>query len=110
MGRGLSFRRHQIKRIKEKVKHITRQVWGMYQYSFKKRDDNSPLPPIQPGQEDPKYIGRDASTHCNPCSCHKCGNPRRYRKSDDALTKQEIISKISEGEQKQELNNKKQTK
>lgn len=29
---------------------------------------------------DPSYLQHMVSTHCRPCSCPMCGNPRRYFK------------------------------
>lgn len=28
-------------------------------------------------EPDDRFIGKLASTHCKPCSCYMCGNPRK---------------------------------
>ena len=99
--RDRSFRRHHLKRIKNKVKFITRQVWGRFSNIFVR--SSSPLPPVTHGDEDPRIIGIGASTHCRACSCPGCGNPRKHFGN---LTKQEKLSELSELEQMRELENK----
>jgi hypothetical protein len=37
-----------------------------------------------------------------PCSCHICGNPRRYSKGKEALTRSEVKADISYREQLEE--------
>jgi len=41
---------------------------------------------------DPIQVGRMASCHCKPCSCHMCGNPRKHF---GAVTMRERKSKES---------------
>ncbi len=102
MRRDRSFRRHQLKRIKDKVRFIRRQIWDFFRWD--KREDGTPAPPVPPGQEDPAVIGIEASVHCKGCSCIGCGNPRRHF---GELTKQEKIAEVSEAEQIQEVDDEK---
>lgn len=103
MGRDRAFRRHHLRRIKEKARFIKRQIWGMFQNIFVRYAEEPP-PPIPPGEEDPRVIGLGASTHCKPCSCAGCGNPRRHWSGDyGGLTRQERLAKLSEREQLEEL-------
>jgi hypothetical protein len=64
-----------------------------------------PEPPISPGQEDPRVVGIDASTHCVPCSCDSCCNPRhsKWSKNWEKLTRQEKDAILKEREQLAEL-------
>ena len=104
--RDRAFRRHHLKRIKEKVRFITRYIkgrwekWGIgYPWSA------MPKPPVEPGKEDPRVIGIQASTHGVPCSCDACCNPRRSKhvRGKDRLTKQEKVAIKREQEQLEEL-------
>lgn len=63
-------RRHHSDRIKK----VRRLYWGM-----KIGEESAP---------DERRLGIVASTAAL-CSCHMCGNPRRYWKTKDALTVQE---------------------
>lgn len=36
-----------------------------------------------------EWIGKMSHTHCVPCSCIMCGNPRRHEKGKSKLTIQE---------------------
>jgi hypothetical protein len=102
--RSRSFRRHQLKRVKEKARFIKRQVWGMFTNIFVRSP--SPLSPVAPGEEDPRIVGLGASTHCKPCSCPGCGNPRRHFGGNNGMTRQEKLSELFEAEQMQELEDK----
>ncbi len=63
-----AIRRHHSKRVKAKVKkHFS--SWSQ--------------------SEDEKWVGKAASVHGAFCSCHMCGNPRKFYKGKDALTMQE---------------------
>lgn len=89
MVRGRSYRRKQLVKIKNKVKFVIEKIrrYGEKRFYIPLGD---------------REIGKEASTHCKSCSCPMCGNPRKYFKKNDALTKQEKIADISEKEQKEE--------
>ena len=55
------FRRHQDWKAKESAKFVMRHIWDYDDKNFTLRN-----------------IGRLASTHCKPCSCPMCGNPRKH--------------------------------
>jgi hypothetical protein len=65
-----ALRRHHSDRLKK----ARRSCWGMGIW-----EENAP---------DSRRLGIVAST-ATLCSCHMCGNPRRYWKTKDALTVQE---------------------
>ena len=60
MERTKAFRRSCEKKAKNKAKKSLMAKWPMDE----KTDD--------------RRIGRLASTHCKPCSCEMCGNPRKW--------------------------------
>jgi hypothetical protein len=57
--KDIRYRRHQDIRAKRKARFVMKYLW----------DDTTITP---------KRIGVNASTHCKPCSCYMCGNPRKY--------------------------------
>ena len=57
--RGRAERRQQELRAKDKARRFMRQVWRE--------------------EPNPRWVGRLASTHCVPCSCIFCRNPREDR-------------------------------
>jgi len=101
--RDRAYRRHHLRRIKEKVRFIGRYVWK--KWGTLVRWKGEPEPPIPPGEEDPRIIGIEASTHLVPCSCDSCRNPRRsnYISGKDRLTRQEKVAVLKEQEQIAEL-------
>ena len=58
--RTKAFRRNCDKKAKAKARNSLMAKWPM------------------DGKTDDKRIGRLASTHCKPCSCEMCGNPRKF--------------------------------
>ena len=52
------------------------------------------------GRIEPRGIGRMASTHNVPCSCSRCGNPRRIF---GTKTRQEVKEDLLEKEELDEL-------
>lgn len=87
MDRGRSFRRHCSRKAKERVRFIGRHAWGKFSNTVN-------------GDEDPRIIGIDASTHCCSCSCWVCGNPRRHTNcKKDMLTNSEKRADVSMYEQ-----------
>jgi len=93
-----SIRRHHAKRIKEKFRRVVRKIWNLgWNYN---KNNELPKSPVPPKQEDPKMVGKAASTHCAECSCPGCGNPRRHF---GEITIQEKIAEINEKEQLEDV-------
>ena len=59
--KDIRFRRHQDWKAKEKAKFVMKHIWETDEEWFT-----------------PTAIGLNASTHCKPCSCMACGNPRKW--------------------------------
>jgi hypothetical protein len=70
MKRNRAYIRAQKRRAKDRAYHIVKDVWNEKDMLVNK-----------------DWINHMASTHCVPCSCSMCGNPRRYF---GAITIQEI--------------------
>ena len=79
MARERAFRRYQMLLAKQRARYIMRAFWGIEEPT-------------------PTRVGSIASVHGRPCSCWMCQNPRRH----GDLTRQEIISAVSEKEQCEE--------
>lgn len=93
MSRDRSTRRRFLNRAKERARFIGRYIWRKFSFS-------SVESPIPPGEEDPRIIGVDASTHCKKCSSPRCcGNPRRLGE----ITNKERLAELSEQEQLNEF-------
>jgi hypothetical protein len=60
--RDRGYRHEQLKRVKRKI----RKIWWVGKSGER--------------LVTPRYIGHMASTHGKPCSCHMCGNPRKFAK------------------------------
>lgn len=64
MSRSRAFRRHQYQKAKRRAKNVIRAWRGE--------------PKLQ--EFDERELGMVASCHGAVCSCHMCGNPRKYYK------------------------------
>jgi hypothetical protein len=62
MSRGRAWRRHHARRMKKRAARLLIKIWCA---------DGEWAPTTT-------AIGIWASTHCRPCSCTSCGNPRKY--------------------------------
>lgn len=78
--RNLGYRRNQVRRAKAKARAVARR-WVDASYA-----------------DDPRAIGKLASTHCRPCSCEMCGSERSYA---GIVTIQEARAAVSAREQMQ---------
>ena len=62
MIRGIAYRRHQEEKKKKQARWVMKYMWMI------------------PEEEiTPVSVGINASTHCKPCSCMHCMNPRRNK-------------------------------
>lgn len=59
--RDKAYRRWREQISKQHVRHVVERVWL----------DTA-------GYLNPRTIGKMAHSHCVPCSCYMCGNPRRH--------------------------------
>lgn len=81
MSRGRAYRRHQLRVVKRRTYHIVRRWYFGW------------------SDPDPVAVGKNASTHCKPCSATWCcGNPRPWY----GQTRKEELSALSEREQRRE--------
>lgn len=74
--RDRAYRRSMEQRQKRRVKKYIKETWGEGNKMY----------------EDPKRVGKQSHVH-GICSCHMCGNPRKYF---NQKTKQEVIADISD--------------
>lgn len=84
--RSKAYRRHKSEIIKKKwKKRLFDKIQSFGSDATESKDE------ILKRADDPREIGLMASTHGSLCSCHMCGNPRKYfnektmqeKKSDD---------------------------
>ena len=78
-------RRQAEQRVKAKVKRIVRETWY---HNPQARADSSLA-------ENERFVGKMAATR-HSCSCRCCGNPRKYFKGDEKLTRQEVREREKE--------------
>ena len=75
MSRSIAFRRHQQAKAKTRARNLWVRIRQIQEYvggNWRVRMGEQPCEPTAVG------LGIMASTHCKPCSCYCCGNPRRH--------------------------------
>ena len=61
MHRTVSFRRWQEEKSKVRARKVMRLLWQIPEEFIT-----------------PEAVGINAHSHCKPCSCYMCGNPRKH--------------------------------
>jgi len=93
MDRSRAFRRHQLLRSKAKAARLARW-WLRFgaEHGGMVRLGTKWVPREEWIQG---WIVRMASTHCKPCSCVGCGNPRKHF---GRLTRKELMATLAQTE------------
>ena len=78
-------RRQADKRIKSRTKRRLKRSWMSPEAA-----------------RDPRVIGKRAAVHDVGCSCAMCGNPRKFTKGDDKITRQELKANRTEKEERED--------
>ena len=86
--RTRDYRRYRLSLIKRDAKKLARR-WGFFNEYGESSD----------WVNWPSWIGNMISTHCKPCSCTSCGNPRRTGAWGTGLTMQEQRALLDESDQ-----------
>lgn len=76
MSRSRSFRRAQLAKAKQRARNLYVRVWQVKsRVKLPGARWSIPGPVEEPSAT---WTGKMASTHCKPCSCPGCGNPRSH--------------------------------
>lgn len=85
-NRGLSYRRCKAEKAKRRANFLWCKVRRSSRFSYKWNVEHNSHVFNEPSN---RWLGIMASTHCKPCSCYHCGNPRRHGRLKDRLSRQE---------------------